>query len=336
MTEHPGLDLMYDEMRRQGPDALATIEAGAPVAVRIADAVRRTGRIVLYAMGGSHHVNRIAEPLYRDLGWDARALNASEALLSPLPEAARAALVVSQSGESGEIRDLLKRGPGREERFGLTLEGDSTLARSARASIVAAGGTERAFAASRSIVLTLAMHGAVLEALGAPQDALRASLADAADPAAIDAADAALAGVDATIFAGRHAMAGVAESAALSMMELARVSTIGFEGGQFRHGPFEVLRPGLGVVLFRSLGPDRAGVAPLAEAAVAAGCATVVFDASGDAPPAGTVHVPLRRGEGLSAAASMILALQHLNIAVARRTIPNGIGTPQRTTKVTA
>jgi fructoselysine-6-P-deglycase FrlB-like protein len=114
------------------------------------------------------------------------------------------------------------------------------------------------------------------------------------------------------------------------------VPTIGFEGGQFRHGPFEMLRPGLGIVLFRSAGPDASSVAALARAPAEAGCRVVVFDASGEEAIPGVVTVALRQARGLGAAAAMILALQHLNIAVARRTVAEGIGTPQRTTKVTA
>jgi fructoselysine-6-P-deglycase FrlB-like protein len=335
MTQHPGLELMLAQMRSQCPDALSTLDTAGPAAALIAASIRRTNRLVLYAMGGSQHVNRIVEPLYRDLGIDTRALNASEALLSPLPDESRTAIIVSQSGESGEIVELLQRSAGQEERFALTLEGDSTLAKHAVASIVAAGGTEKAFAATRSIVLTIAMHGAILEALGFPQDELRAVLAKDM-PADIKAADAALAGSVAYIFAGRHAMAGVAESASLSMMELARVPTIGFEGGQFRHGPFEVLKPGLGIILFRSAGPDAPGVTQLATVPRDAGCKVVLFDASGAGPIDGCTHVSLTLGTGLGAAMSMILTLQNLNIAVARRFIPEGIGTPQRTTKVTA
>lgn len=333
MSAHPGLDLLRAEMARQCRDALATLDGPGAAAAEIAASIRATGRLILYAMGGSQHVNRIVEPLYRELGVDCRSMIASEALMAPLPEGRRTALIASQSGESGEIRALLATPPGGEERFGLTLEPGSTLAREACAVIVAAGGTEHAFAASRSITLTLAMHAAVLEALGAPQDALRAVLAADA-PAEIAAADAAIAACDTFIFAGWHVMQGAAESAALSMMELARVPTIGFEGGQFRHGPLESLRPGLAILLLQSAGRDRGLVRQPAEAALAAGCRVVLIDAGG-APVPGALSVELPVNTGLAAAVSALLTLQHLNIAVARRRIPEGIGTPRFTSKVT-
>lgn len=335
MNHHPGLALMLSEMDHQCPDALKTLDSAAAPALRIVESLRRTGRLVLYGMGGSQHVNRIVEPLYRDLGIDAHTLNASQALMSPLPDFARTAIIASQSGESGEIVDLLQQPAGAEERFGLTLEPSSTLARSVETAIVAEGGTEQAFAATRSIVLTLAMHGAVLEALGSRQDELRDVLASRL-PADIAAPAEALAGCDVFVFSGRHAMQGVAESGALSLMELARVPTVAFEGGQFRHGPFEALRPGLGVLLFRSAGPDGPGVEPLARAAADAGCRVVLFDAAGGAPIKDCTQVALGRRTGLGAALAMLLTLQPLNIALARRFLPAGIGTPQRTSKVTA
>ena len=331
---HEGLQLMQAEMARQCGDALASMDSNAALARAAAESARTTGRVVLYGIGGSHYVNRSVEPLYRELGLDCRALGASEALMSPLPDVPRTAMVVSQSGESGEILDLLARPPGQERRFGITLEGGSTLARRAEAALVGAGGTEHAFAATRSIVVTLALHAAILGALGMAQDAFRTVLAADA-PADTAAVDVALADCDVVAFAGRHVLQGIAESGALSMMELARVPTIGWEGGQFRHGPFEFLRPGLGILLLRSAGVDGPGVAPIASACVAAGCTVAVFDSSGEAPLPGCLTVTLPRNAGLAAGLSMLLSFQPLNIAVARRRVAERIGTPVRTSKVT-
>jgi fructoselysine-6-P-deglycase FrlB-like protein len=289
---------------------------------------------VLYGMGGSHYVNRTAEPLYRELAVDCFAMPASEALMAPLPEGPRTALIASQSGESGEIVELLAHPAGREERFAMTLNAASTLGRSCRGALVASGGPEAAFAATRSIILTVALHGAVLQALGAPQAALASVLA--ADRAAdVAAAAEALAACEVVAFAGRHVMQGVAQIGALSMMELARVPTIGWEAGQFRHGPYEFLRPGIGVVLLRSAGPDADAIAPIAAAAAEAGCTMVLFDAAAAPPPPRCLVVPFGKASGLAAAAEMMLAFQRLNILIARRRVGDGAGTPLRTSKVT-
>lgn len=334
MQEHEGLHRMQAEMDRQRADALATLDANGAAAILVAASARATGSLVLCAMGGSHHVNTIVAPLYRDLGLDCRACTASELLLSPLPDTPHAMLIASQSGRSGEILQLLEKPANQSERFALTLDRESPLARAVSAALVAHGGAEQAFAATRSIILTLAMHGAILEALGAPAGALRAVLASENRPS-IDTADRMLSECEAIIFAGYGPMAGAAASAALAMMELARVITIGFEGGQFRHGPFEVLRPGLGVVLFRSAGSDGPLVPPLVEMALEAGCTAVVVDASGEPPLEGIATVRTQKGSGLAAATAMLLALQPLAIAIARRRVAGDVGTPLRTSKVT-
>jgi fructoselysine-6-P-deglycase FrlB-like protein len=334
MQSYEGLRRMQAEMSRQRGDALATLDGNDEAAAGAAASARKTGSIVLCAMGGSHHVNTIMAPLYRMLGLDCRAMTASEFLSSPLPTTSHTLLIASQSGRSGEIVQLLQTPGAGGEKFALTLDGESVLAKSCNAALVAHGGAEQAFAATRSITLTLAMHGAILNALGISKHALRVVF-KAADGPEIDKVEVALAPCKAVIFAGYGAMAGVASSAALSMMELARVLTIGFEGGQFRHGPFEVLQPGLGIVLFRDAGPDGTLVQSLAESTLEAGCSTIIFDASGQAVIPGVTTVPLPRNTGTAAAASMLLALQPLNIAVALSRVRGDVGTPLRTSKVT-
>lgn len=334
LTNHPGLELMQAEMSVQRQDAMSTFARVQPVARRVAERIRATGRLVLYGIGGSHYVNRIAETLYLQAGIDARAAVASEVLLSPLPTSSRVALMTSQSGRSGEIIALLSRTAGAEERFAITLEPDSPLARQTVASLVAAGGSERAFAATRSIVLSVTMHAAILEALGHTQEALRKVLESDSSPDA-GAASALLSKSDLVIMVGRHVMRGTAESAALSLMELARMPTLALEGGQFRHGPFEFLRPGLSVVLLRSAGSDQDGIAELAGAALDSGCSTLILDSSGLPAVAGGLTVSLPPAEGIAAAVQTLLFMQRVNINVAQQRISHGAGTPLRTSKVT-
>ena len=116
-------------------------------------------------MGGSHAVGRAVEPLYRGLGIDAVALPLSEQLGQPLPIDGRTVLVTSQSGESAEVLRWFAEAGVRADTFGLTLEGGSSLARTVP-SLVGAGGTELAFAATRSLTVSFALHLAMLCALG--------------------------------------------------------------------------------------------------------------------------------------------------------------------------
>src|SRR6266581_122061 len=140
-----GLALIEAEIRRQHADALASFAGAELPAARIAKSVRPSGRLLLVGMGASHFVNRIAEPVYRALGMDASAIVASEVLAQPLPDRPRSAILTSQSGASGEILQLLAR---------------------ALPCLIGVGGVERGFAATRSLLVSLALHAAVASALG--------------------------------------------------------------------------------------------------------------------------------------------------------------------------
>ena len=160
-----GLELIEVERARQHRDALASFEGAAAPAARVAESLRRTGRLLLIGMGGSHFVARVAEPAYRARGIDATAVVASELLAAPFPDLPRTAILTSQSGGSGEVLQYLDRPAGREERFAITLEASSALARRIPA-LTGVGGTERAFAATRSLMICLGLHAAVIAALG--------------------------------------------------------------------------------------------------------------------------------------------------------------------------
>src|SRR5258706_11418930 len=160
-----GRALIEAEMRRQHADALASFAGAELSAARIAKSARLTSRLLLVGMGGSHFVNRVAEPVYRQLGLDATAVVASEILAQPLPDRPRSVILTSQSGASGEILQLLDGPAGQEARFGLTLGADSPLAQ-ALPSLIGVGGIERGFAATRSLLISLALHAAVVSALG--------------------------------------------------------------------------------------------------------------------------------------------------------------------------
>ena len=327
-----GLELIRAEMARQHGDALASLSSNQAAAQRLADSLRRTRRLVLLGMGGSHYVNRMAEPLYRAQGIDATALVVSEVLRAPLPAQARTVLLTSQSGRSGEIVHYLGRAPEQEERFGMTLDAESPLAK-AVPSLAGQGGAERAFAATRSLTISLAMHGAVLAALGVDATPLVQALQKPPQPSVSAAVDA-LVPCKAVVYSGRGVLAGVAEVAALGLMELARMPAFAEEGGQFQHGPLEMLGEGIGVVLFRPAGPDAGAAIRLVEVSRAAGCGVVVYDASGDAPIEGAVTIAVPRVDGLAAAAALFPAMQETMIGVATRRVSQ-VGEPVRSTKVT-
>lgn len=326
-----GLAAIDREMARQHADAIASYEAAKLMAVRAAASLIKTGRLLLIGMGGSHAVNRAVEPLYRGLGVDAVALPLSEQLGQPLPIAGRTIFVTSQSGESAEVVRWFNETGGTEETFGLTLESNSFLARTAP-SLVGTGGTELAFAATRSLTVTFALHLAILSALGEDPDTALAALR-APEDHDIAAALSALENVATIVTSGRR-LQGIAEALALGLTELSRRPCFSLEGGQLRHGPMEMLGPEIGVVLFRGLDQTADLVTAMAVSAVETGAPVILFDASSEAPVAGAVTIRFAPATGLAAIFAMLPVAQRLMIAFADARVENA-GTPVRSTKIT-
>lgn len=335
----PGLALLHAEMARQNRDAAAAFDAVRPEAARIAARIRALGRVTLAGMGASHWANRMALFAYRKAGVVAAADVMSEALRQPQAPGG-VTLLTSQSGGSGEVRAWFSRFPDEEDRYGLTLDGDGFLARSA-VSLVAPVARERAFAATRSIMVTLALHAAILDALGGGDLAAEIAAlrevwrADAPPPAPPAEAVAALSSCRALVLSSRMPAHAALEVAALTFMELARAPALALEIGQLLHGPMEALSPGLALVLARPAGADAAAPARIAEAAAGLGLKPVLFDLAGGAPVAGAVTVPLPARQGLAAQATLLPAVQALVVAAAAARVGEGFGTPLRSSKVT-
>ena len=209
----------------------------------------------------------------------------------------RPSSITSQSGESAEVIRWLKEHEGQEGIFGLTLDPEASLAR-ALPCLVGSGGPELAFAATRSLTVGFALHLAVLAELGDDPEPALAALRSGNAPK-VDAALATFSAIRAIVTSGRL-LQGLAEALALGLAELSRVPAFSLEGGQLRHGPLEMLGPEVGVLLLRCDETAASLVASTASAALAAGSPVVVFDASGEPPICGAVHLALaaRRGAG--------------------------------------
>lgn len=324
-----GLDLLEAEMARQQAEASQSFTNNRSMAKRIAEAAAKPGRLLLVGMGASHYANRIVEPCYRRLGIDAWAITAAEFLRFP-PPGDSTVMLVSQSGESGEIFQILnqKHRLG-QNAFGLTLDAASTLGR-ALPCLAGVGGGEIAFAATRSLTVTLALHAAVLAALE-PQNKEAGEAFEWPALPNVGKALRALAPASTIVVSGTGALRGLAEANALMVTELARMPAFGFEFGQFRHGPLELLSPQVGVLILRDRTDDAGG---LSSTAFAAGCPTVVFDCSGKAALPGVATVAFAPAEGLRAAMSMLPALQRLIVDLSAQKVER-VGEPVRSTKIT-
>jgi fructoselysine-6-P-deglycase FrlB-like protein len=326
-----GLVAIRAEMARQTADALTTMSANPQAAEQLAASLRRTGKAVLLGMGASHAVNRAVEPLYRDLGIEAFAIPLSEQLGQPLPLKGATVIVTSQSGESAEVLRWGQEHAPERDVFGLTMEAGSQLAQM-MPSLIGAGGSEHAFAATRSLTITLAQHATVLAQLGADLGPAQAMLESPAQ-VGLNPALAAMEQVGTIVTSGRR-LQGLAEAIALGLVELSRLPCFSLEGGQLRHGPMEMLGPDLGVVMFRGDDATSELVGRLAASAAEAGSPTVVFDASGAAPVAGAVTVPLPKASGLAALFALLPVAQRFMVEFAASRVEN-VGTPLRSQKVT-
>ncbi len=326
-----GLVAIDREMARQRADARASFENNAAKAQEVASSIRKTGRLLLLGMGGSHAVGRAVEPLYRALAIDALAMPLSEQLGQPLPLNGKTVLVTSQSGESAEVVRWFSEAGSAADVFGLTLEGGSFLARTAPC-LVGTGGTELAFAATRSLTVTFALHLAILAALGEEPTAALGALNQPPD-SDITQALAVLEKVTTIVTSGRR-LQGIAEALALGLTELSRLPCFSLEGGQLRHGPMEMLGPKIGVILFRGNDPTAELVTAMATSVVEAGAPLIVFDASGQSPVAGAVTLSFKLATGLAAVFAMLPVAQRLMIAFADSRVDNA-GTPVRSTKIT-
>jgi len=334
-TERPqGVKAIDAEMARQHQDALRTFEDNGALAAEIAASIGRTGRLLMLGMGASHAVGRMVEPIYRRRGIEAIALTLSEQLYQPLGLAGRTVLIASQSGESAEVRRLFEtQDLAGAEVFGLTLSPTSFLAGAAR-SMIGAGGVETAFAATRSLTVTLAMHLTILAALG---EDVAPALERLRHPRRLDTRAAAqhFAGVNAIATSGRS-LQGVAEALALGLTELSRIPCFAHEGGQLRHGPMEMLGPHVGVVIVRATEPTAELAAGLARSVAEAGSPVLVLDASGEAPieADGVVTLAVKPDKGLAAILSLLPVAQSFMIEFAMSRAADA-GTPVRSTKVT-
>ena len=85
------------------------------------------------------------------------------------------AMVTSQSGESAEVLRWFAEERAPRDSFGLTMEPTSSLANLVPC-LIGAGGSEIPFAATRSLTVTLALHAAVLQHLGADLSPVFATL----------------------------------------------------------------------------------------------------------------------------------------------------------------
>lgn len=167
-------------------------------------------------------------------------------------------VAVSQSGESVELCRMTELDAGVSVKVAVTNTPDNTLARWASLRLATEAGAEQTVSTKTYTAGLAALYifeqmligkgstvGAEIAALAAAAESLLAAL-----PGKLDAMLAYLGHDEPITFIGRGASYGSAMMAALVTAEAAKAPTQALSGGQFRHGPLELVREGFRSMLF--------------------------------------------------------------------------------------
>lgn len=183
----------------------------------------------------------------------------------PLPDERGLVVLISQSGESVEIKHLVERNMAGSDYIAITNDEHSTLARDAALVLPLCAGEEAAIT-TKTYTNVLGLLSLMVDVLGGDgelDDAFGyleaiAGYLHSVDDVQLAATAEFLLPCHALAFVGRGPALVAAHQSALTFMEGARCLTSAFTGGAFRHGPFEAVGPDLRLVVFAPEGRSRA------------------------------------------------------------------------------
>ena len=222
---------------QQQTDALALLNQPPRELPIFVDAARNPQGVLLLGTGSSHHINRAVEPLYRSIGIHTHATPITELLASPLGNWSGTVFVTSQSGDSIELKQYLAQ-PSvvLEQHYGLTLNPHGFLAQHLPCQI-APGGPELGLVATRGFLLGVLLHLRILRQLGLEDAHLHAVL-NRLPPNPPTAMLEALRAAPVVFFVTSGVLQGVAEYAAVFLMELTRKPCFAISLAQYEQSPF--------------------------------------------------------------------------------------------------
>lgn len=301
---------------------------GALARVRGDLAAGRFDRVVLTGMGGSLHG---AHPAHLALS---RALSIpvllweSGELTQQVPGVvtARTLLIaISQSGESGEVRRLTKGRARPALAISITNGPDNSLARWADIAVATQAGPERTASTKTYTAGLAATHLVVAhltgQAEGAAQDIRALSQTVAALLAAMPAQAAAAVshlGHDSPLTViGRGDSYASAAMAALLTEEAAKLPCEALTGGQFRHGPLELVREGFRAIVYLGEGEARPRTQALVDRIAALGGNVLAIGTDPGAASAAVLPIALPQAPAGLLPVLEILPVQFLVIPLA-------------------
>ncbi|MCL6596616.1 MAG: SIS domain-containing protein [Firmicutes bacterium] len=248
----------------QTPAVLADLAAGRGLGQTLALAAERLraaapAPILLTGMGSSHFAAHYGACLMEAAGLSALALDTGDLVTCHPASIARlpVKVVISQSGRSAEVLDLVAGRSGGDTWIAVTNEPDSPLARAADTVLALGAGAEE-MTASKTFFATLALLALLAdeaaggswhvsqEMAGEAEDMAQALVGPLDAPAAA-VAEAVVAGGP-LVLLGKSTALCAARQGALILQEAARADAAAMTYGEWRHGPVERARPGLTVV----------------------------------------------------------------------------------------
>ena len=302
-------DYLKDVMD-QPADLRASLAGFLPEARKAASRIAATGRrkVVFSGMGSSHFCGRGAAILLESAGYSCTVLSCGELLHyeTSLLDERTLLFLVSQSGESTEVVQLLDRVPTGCLVVGVTDFPGSTLARRADFPLLLGVRPEASVTTRTYLASVLLLDVVALLLADRFDDAAEASVHATFDGMeAFLAANADLAGRISRYFdapasislIGRGYSLSSVQAGALFYREVAKFPAVDFDGGEFRHGPIEMVDEAFRSIVFAPHGPTAALGHGLARRIAACGgrcvlVTDVAFEAASSGRPTLVVALP--------------------------------------------
>ena len=217
----------------------------------------RYGRILFTGMGSSYFLSSAGAILLSGRGIPALAMNTGELLHHGSALAFRRdtlLVAISQSGESYEIVELVRRKPSGAFLAAITNEAESTLASGADVALLTQAGIEQMTSTKTFITgwqVLRAFAGSISgESSVLPWEETAASIGDILRTADVSSAASFLSDKQFVQLCARGVQMCAASQAALMFMEAAHTPASALTGGDFRHGPMEMVGGGIPVIIF--------------------------------------------------------------------------------------
>ena len=286
-------------------------------------------QVVMTGMATSFFAWHSAGIVLRGLGRPPMIVEASEYLhYSRADDDQRPLFVLSRSGELAEIVGILEGIDQQRLVVGLTEGRDNRLARRAQ-TVLSFAARERAFWNTKSFLTSLALALSIAGGLAGQRDLapgrwLETVSAQVAglledEPGGLASAGRLIAAAGLTVYVARGHLLGIAQNGAVDLQEGMRLAVLPLSGGVMRHGPMELaLRKDAAFLILIPADRVAATMARLAADIVQRGARVVVIAAGDMELPPGITAIRLVATAPELSPMIFAVALQLLNVAVAR------------------